>query len=167
MVVVVMQIRPLRRRAQQGAALVIGMILLLVLTLLAISGMNAATTEFVMAGNEQYHNNAFQAAEVGVQRAMATSLFDPDTPEPAFAAAVPGSPSDSYSALVVYQNKTPGALYYTYSANTVDTYHFEVQSTGTGVRGATAVNDQGVAQIGPKSPTMGCGAGLAAPCTLQ
>ena len=146
---------------------ILSLILLLVLTWLAMSGMNAATTEFVMAGNEQYHNDAFQAAEVGVQQAIATSLFDPDTAQPPFAGAVPGAPNNSYSAVVAYQNKTPGALYYTYSANTVDTYHFEVQSTGTGVRGSTAVNNQGIAQIGPKSPTMGCGAGSAPPCTLQ
>ena len=161
------RIRPPRVKTQRGAALVIGMMLLLVLTLLAISGMNAATTEFIMAGNEQYHNNVFQAAEVGIQQAMATSLFDPDTTEPAFAGAVPGAPNDSFSALVVYQNKTPGALYYTYSANTVDTYHFNVQSTGTSARGGTAVNNQGVAQIGPKSPIRGCGAGTPPPCTLQ
>jgi type IV pilus assembly protein PilX len=152
-------------RRQRGAALIIGLMLLLVLTLLAISGMNAATTEFVMAGNEQYHANAFQAAEFGIAQAIATSNFDPDTPDPPFVGAVTGSPNDNFNAVVAYQNKTPGALYYTYSANTVDTYHFEVQSTGTSVRNARAVNAQGVAEIGPKSPVRGCNS--APPCTLQ
>jgi type IV pilus assembly protein PilX len=153
---------PLRR--QRGAALIIGMMLLLVLTLLAISGMNAATMEFVMAGNEQYHANAFQAAEFGIAQAIATGNFDPDTPDPPFVGAVTGSPTDNFSAVVGYQNKTPGALYYIYSANTVDTYHFEVQSTGTSVRNARAINAQGIAQIGPKSPVRGCQG--APPCNL-
>jgi hypothetical protein len=48
---------------QNGAALVVGLLLLMVLTLLAISGMNTASLELVMAGNTQYQQNAFQAAE--------------------------------------------------------------------------------------------------------
>ena len=39
--------------SQRGAALVIGLLLLLVLTVLAISGMNSASVEFLMAGNDQ------------------------------------------------------------------------------------------------------------------
>ena len=58
-------------RKQKGAALVVGMVLLLVLTLLAVSGMNTASTELIMAGNEQYQENAFQAAEIGIEQAMA------------------------------------------------------------------------------------------------
>ena len=54
-------------RRQRGAALVVGMILLMVLTLLAISGMNTATLELQMAGNAQYSENAFQASETGIE----------------------------------------------------------------------------------------------------
>src|SRR4030095_13879685 len=57
-------------RRQGGAALVVGMILLMVLTLLAISGMNSATLELQMAGNAQFSENAFQAAETGVEEAL-------------------------------------------------------------------------------------------------
>jgi len=52
---------------QQGAALVVGLILLLVLTLLAISGMTTASLELQMAGNEQYQERAFQAADAGIE----------------------------------------------------------------------------------------------------
>src|SRR5690606_2858774 len=38
-------------RRQRGAALVVGLILLMVLTVLAISGMNTSTLELQMAGN--------------------------------------------------------------------------------------------------------------------
>ena len=40
-------------RKQNGAALVVGLILLVVVTMLAISGMNTATTELAMARNDQ------------------------------------------------------------------------------------------------------------------
>jgi hypothetical protein len=69
--------------AARGAALVVGLVLLLILTLLAISGMNTATTELVMAGNEMYQENAFQAAETGIERTMATATFNPDLLPPA------------------------------------------------------------------------------------
>ena len=48
---------------QSGAALVVGLILLVVITVLAVSGMNTATTELAMARNDQTYENAFQAAE--------------------------------------------------------------------------------------------------------
>ena len=70
------------KHAQRGAALVVGMLLLLVLTLLAISGMNTASLELAMAGNMQYRENAFQAAESGVEQAMVLGAFNPnDAPE--------------------------------------------------------------------------------------
>ena len=51
---------------QQGAALVVGLILLVVVTVLAVSGMNTATTELAIARNDQNFENAFQAAETGL-----------------------------------------------------------------------------------------------------
>ena len=60
---------------QQGAALVIGMILLVVITVLAISGMNTATTELAMARNAQNYENAFQAAETGLEYALGQRQF--------------------------------------------------------------------------------------------
>lgn len=60
---------------QQGAALVVGLILLVVITVLAISGMNTATTELAMARNDQVTENAFQAAEAGLESALSQGLF--------------------------------------------------------------------------------------------
>ena len=62
-------------RQQGGAALVVGLVLLMILTLLAISGMNTSTLELQMAGNFQFSQNAFQAAEIGLQRAMSANKF--------------------------------------------------------------------------------------------
>lgn len=60
---------------QSGAALVVGLLLLVVITVLAISGMNTATTELAMARNDQNYENAFQAAETGLESALAQGQF--------------------------------------------------------------------------------------------
>jgi Tfp pilus assembly protein PilX len=60
---------------QQGAALVVGLMLLVVITVLAISGMNTATTELALARNDQAYENAFQAAETGIETALAQGQF--------------------------------------------------------------------------------------------
>ena len=62
-------------RTQDGAALVVGLILLVVITVLAISGMNTATTELAMARNDQNYENAFQAAETGLEAALPRSAL--------------------------------------------------------------------------------------------
>lgn len=48
---------------QSGAALVIGLILLMVLTLLGVSGMSMSRLELLMADNNKQQTNAFQAAD--------------------------------------------------------------------------------------------------------
>ena len=64
-----------RSNKQQGAALVVGLMLLVVITILAISGMNTATTELALARNDQAYENAFQAAETGLETALAQGQF--------------------------------------------------------------------------------------------
>ena len=61
---------------QQGAALVVGLVLLVVVTVLAVSGMNTATTELAMARNDQNFENAFQAAETGLEQALSQGRFN-------------------------------------------------------------------------------------------
>ena len=62
-------------KKQQGAALIVGLILLVVITVLAISSMNTATTELAMARNDQNYENAFQAAETGLETALSQGVF--------------------------------------------------------------------------------------------
>jgi type IV pilus assembly protein PilX len=52
---------------QRGAALVVGLVLLMVLTILAISVVRTATLDLTMSGNAQFRENAFQLAESGAQ----------------------------------------------------------------------------------------------------
>ena len=64
------------RNKQRGAVLVISLMLLVVITTLAISGMNTATTELAMARNDQNYEFAFQAAETGLETAIAQGSFN-------------------------------------------------------------------------------------------
>ncbi len=142
------------RHAQRGAALVIGLILLMVLTLLAISGMNSASLEFIMAGNEQYRANAFQSAEAGIEQSIALGVFNPGAP----LQVLNSQPADVNIWSTTVTPQLLGAALpamWGNSWNSFSTYHFEVQSTGsTAVRGAQAINLQGVAVISPWDPTV-------------
>jgi len=63
-------------RKQSGAALIVGLLLLVVITVLAVSGMSTATTELAMARNDQNYENAFQAAETGLEASLAQGQFN-------------------------------------------------------------------------------------------
>lgn len=67
-----------RRATQSGIALVIGLLLLLVLTVTSVSGVTAALLEQRMAGNEQYRSRALEAAEAGIEQALAAGAFKVD-----------------------------------------------------------------------------------------
>ena len=69
------QTQIISRNKQQGAALVVGLMLLVVITVLAISGMNTATTELALVRNDQASEDAFQAAETGLETALAQGQF--------------------------------------------------------------------------------------------
>jgi type IV pilus assembly protein PilX len=151
-------------RNQRGAALVVGLILLLVLTVLAISGVNSASLEFFMAGNEQFHQNAFQAAETGIERALAVGTYNPG----AAAQTINGNntATDAYTATITPQlGGAPQPAIWGNSWNSFSTYHFEVGSTGTATRNARSVNTQGVAVIAPSDPTVTPANGLNAQLT--
>lgn len=63
------------RNTQQGAALVVGLMLLVVITVLAVSGMNTATNELALVRNDQAYEDAFQAAETGLATALSQGQF--------------------------------------------------------------------------------------------
>jgi type IV pilus assembly protein PilX len=69
------QTQIISRNKQQGAALVVGLMLLVVITVLAISGMNTATTELALVRNDQASEDAFQAAETGLETALSQGQF--------------------------------------------------------------------------------------------
>jgi Tfp pilus assembly protein PilX len=140
-------------RKQRGAALVVGLLLLLVITLLAVAGMNSSAIEFIMAGNEQYRQNAFQAAETGIEQTIVNGAFIPG------AATVTqnnvpaaGSATDTYStALSSDLGGAPQPAIWGNSVNTFSTYDFTLKSTGASVRNATTSHVQGIAVLAPAS----------------
>lgn len=154
---------------ERGVALVMTLLLLLVLSLLAVAGMNSASMEFIMAGNDQFHQNAFQAAETGIQQAIAFGSFNPNVPTVLVAGTAPNVPSDTYNANIARQfggapqGPPPG---YTVSNGTTafQTYVFEIDSTGTSLRNSSSLHAQGVMVIAPASQSFGCN--TPPPCVL-
>lgn len=55
-----------RGKRQSGVALVIGLVMLLVITLIAVAGMSSSTMHEKMSANAQNINRTFQAAESAV-----------------------------------------------------------------------------------------------------
>mgnify|MGYP005813527339 CR=1 FL=1 len=74
---------------QRGAALIVSLVLLMVLTVLAISTMRTASLELLMAGNAQYRENAFRIAQSGIDAVIREARpVDVDCPAPAADPAV-------------------------------------------------------------------------------
>ena len=119
-------------RNQQGAALVIGLILLVVLTILAVSGVFTSTMELRMVGNMQNQERAFQAAEVAVEDALANPVLSTSAVFNQALVAVPNSPGDRYSYRLSFVGQAPlGTGMTGYSIGTTfQTYHFQVDATG-------------------------------------
>jgi type IV pilus assembly protein PilX len=126
------------RRSQQGAALVVGLLLLVIITLLAIAGMNTASTELIMAGNEQFREAAAQAAEAGIEREI-VNLRDvspngaPITREAAFGANARSSTTITYRGEGGAQGMSSSFV----------AFHYDVTSVGTSSRNATVTQVQG------------------------
>ncbi len=60
-----------RKVSQHGAALVVSLILLLIVTLIGISGMQSTVLQEKMSGNFKDKNSAFQAAEAALREGEA------------------------------------------------------------------------------------------------
>ncbi len=120
-------------RRQQGAALVIGLILLLVLTILAVSGVFTSTMELRMVGNSQNQERAFQAAEVAIEDALANPVLSTSAVFNQAEMDVPNSPGDRYSYSMTFVGQAPlGTGMTGYSIGTTfTTYHFQVDAAGT------------------------------------
>jgi len=149
-------------RKQHGAALVIGLILLVVVTVLAISGMNTATTELALARNDQNYENAFQAAETGLEQALAQGSFSTLNPV-TFTTDV--NAHDSVQAEIRFEDSTivPDRAFSLGVGSGIAAYHFNATATATSKRiagggdtdrDASAVHTQAFYIVGPEAPTL-------------
>jgi type IV pilus assembly protein PilX len=150
-------------RGQRGAALVVGLILLVVITVLAISGMNTATTEIAMARNNQNYENAFQAAETGIETALAQGAWDTlavsNLPE-----YVSPTGHEFVEARVEFEDSTlvPDRAFSLGVGSGIAAYHFiataQAESRrdpdGDTDRDASAVHTQAFYVVGPESPAL-------------
>jgi type IV pilus assembly protein PilX len=136
---------------QQGAALVIGLILLVVLTILAVSGVFTSTMELRMVRNTQSQERAFQAAEVAVEDALANPVLSTSAVFTQATVAVPNAPGDTYSYNLQFVGQTPlGTGMTGYSIGSAfQSYHFQVDTTGNGPDGAVSNHTQSFYVIGP------------------
>src|SRR5258706_1224485 len=142
---------------QRGAVLVTSLVLLLVLTILAVAGINSVTMEYAMTGNEQFRANAFTAAEAGIEQSLAQGAFVPGAAAQTINAAMVNAPLDKYTAVIVPMllgapQNPPLSL--GASIGKISSYQFEITSTGQSVRSAQSVNVQGVAVIAPYDPSI-------------
>lgn len=140
---------PVPGHGQSGAALIVSLILLMVLTVLAISTMRGASLGLLMAGNVQYRENAFQLAQTGIEATLrrgdpGAAVGDCTAPVPAAPVTVPGL-DGQYTTAVCDRGVsfTPG------DSARLKTYNFEVTSIGsTEQRGARSRLVQGYALSG-------------------
>ena len=144
---------------ERGAVLVMGILLLLTLTILAVSGLATAVLELKMAGNVQFQERAFQAAEYGIEQALAspnlgtayTYTSPMVVPASGSPPAVPGSPPDTYAYRMYYDaalggTPLPGS---TGAGTGLEAYHFVIEATGWSARGASDTHVQGFYLVGP------------------
>ena len=131
-------------RKHRGTVLVIALVLLLIITLLATTGMAMSTAEFVMAGNEQFHRKAIDAASAGVETVIAR--LSAESPEQrASIEAVGSTAAGDYLADVRSAGEESSLS--GFSADKFIGLHFDIDSTGGSARNATDTQVQGVLVI--------------------
>lgn len=145
----------------QGAALVIALLLLTVLTVLGVAGLATATLELRMAGNAQHHERAFAAAEHAIERALETAELDtsstpsdPIGPDCDGACAVPvtGDPFDYSLYYDAGAGRTPAPDGGYSLGGGLQAHHFVIEASGESGRGARAEHTQGFYVLGPAEP---------------
>lgn len=151
------------KKNQSGAALVVGLILLVVVSVLAISSINTATTELAMARNDMNYENAFQAAETGLETALSQGRFN-TLADVNLVQNV--SAHEDVEALIEFEDSTlvPDRAFSLGVGSGISAYHFLATATAeskrAGVGGAdtdrdaSAVHTQAFYVVGPESPTL-------------
>jgi hypothetical protein len=116
----------------RGSALVIGLVLLSLITLLGLAAAGAAQVELQLARNEQFRENAASAASAGIEYAI-SQMSASDTLPRHDSVLLPGmSHGFEYDMrLLGYEFGLPQA-----PGDNLAGAHFEIRSTGRSARGA-------------------------------
>jgi hypothetical protein len=134
---------------QTGATLIVGLVLLLLLTIVGVSGMNTATFEVAMSGSSQYQQDAFQMAEDGIDIALAQRGFTTSGPR-----TIPwlGDPHYDRRSITSFVTTTPvpdAAFSAGTTTGSVQAFHFDIVSEGRGARNASSTHTQSFYVLGP------------------
>ncbi|HUQ08830.1 MAG TPA: hypothetical protein VM146_00845 [Steroidobacteraceae bacterium] len=122
-------------RAQSGVALVAGLLLLSLITLLGLAGAAAAQVDLQLARNEQFGENAASAASAGIEMAIRqVTVSTPETVPARLYSSLPGDAGrfEAQTRFIGYEFGLPQ----TEGAN-LAAAHFEITSTGFAARNAT------------------------------
>jgi Tfp pilus assembly protein PilX len=146
-----------RKSRQSGAALIIGLILLAIITLLAVVGMNIANSELASATSEQLRLRSFQAAEAGLEHGL-VDIKDVGTDSVASAGIkktakpisgsvkdIDGNPIDTYVNTYTFRGTSTAEGY---GGKDFAAFHFSIASDGTSSRNAVAHHEQGAYLVG-------------------
>jgi len=140
-----------RNSSQRGAALIVGLVLLAIITLLAVVGMNMSNSELASANSEQLRIRAFQAAEAGIEY----GIKDMDkvgtgavgTEKKVDPKGVTGSPQDidkhaidTYGLTYTYRGEASPAPGY---SSDYHAFHFSITSEGRSARNTLVTNEVG------------------------
>ena len=131
--------------SQRGATLIVGLVLLLVLTVVGVSGMNTATMEVNMAANTQFQQDAFQMTEDGLDTVLAERNYTTDSVQTLN--WLGGGADHDRRAVTTYRLNTdvPDAAF---SADEVEAFHFDIRSVGRGPRNAQSEHVQSFYVVG-------------------
>lgn len=138
-------------KRQHGAALIIGMILLAIITLLAVVGMNISNSELAAANSEQLRTRAFNASESGIESGtgemmeIETSTVNQTTDVVGAAVAIEGAPdTDTFELRSRYRGDSQ--LTDTFGKG-YTSFHFSTISRGTSARNTVVDHVQGAYMI--------------------
>ena len=145
---------------QRGAALVVSLILLLVLTILGISTMGMASMEMRMAANNQYLENAFQLAETGLETTIQAFNAVGNFPAPGLPNCPPTAvmPLGATTAVVDLRGTfRTGAGFCGQSPDfsggsslgKISQFHYRIDSRGASQSGSASLHRQGFFIRGP------------------
>ncbi len=144
------------RTEQRGTVLVIGLVILTLLTVLAVTSMSTVATELHMARNAQNNETVFQAAESGLEQALALGPFDTSGP---LEVVRTSDANRTLSVVVEFKETTllPDNLSSLGEDSNIAAHHFVATATATlqgtgnsaGSPGISAVHHQGFYVPGP------------------
>jgi Tfp pilus assembly protein PilX len=140
-----------RNSRQHGAALIIGLILLAIITLLAVVGMNISNSELASAVSEQLRMRAFRAAETGLEHGLDAMFTVPaktgakvESEEPEGVAGSPlnsdEDPIDTFETTIEFRGEGNTVSGFT---SKFSAFHYSVVSHGASARNASATLEVG------------------------